>query len=574
MLATKAQGGLRAFKFPFPQEGSGPEDFVEYNTPGVSLTHLKTAFNERYAFAGSTDGSIWIFKLNDKEGRIARQEKDWSFSEEVLVPKSELKESYQLLTELKTKVENLKNDSDIQLRQKDNAHTSKLKEISDKFSIEIDSLKDSTAGLEQDYKSSIEQNRADLLSLRKENNQQLQEVKQSFVEKLESEKNRYASLVDRRNQLEAQWQYRMNQLAAEHQDNTEEIQKYFKKKIDDMSAAIAKKKRDASKYAVKHEENIQEITEDIDRECLEISYAFQNKLKEEKLALQSVQVENLEMKVTFQALVQEVDDHKKQLLDCEKEARRLTECIKKLESDIMGLNLERKEREDTIVDKEKRVYDLKKKNQELEKFKFVLDYKIIELKKQIEPREMEIELLKKQIEEMSLELKGYGLKHLDLEKSLDDLVLKNQAASMRKSTEYWRNQQIKAIMNSVQQDVANAVKYVKDVDQLKRICTRIYHTYRDINEKPSEWAPPDIVSQLSNSGNSQDVPVCIPSKGSRTAKIANLNEDAKARKQLEAQLLLLKKDAEKGKKKLCKDSLKMTQEGMHLNQYRCLTLGS
>jgi hypothetical protein len=40
---------------------------------------------------------------------------------------------------------------------------------------------------------------------------------------------------------------------------------------------------------------------------------------------------------------------------------------------------------------------LKKKNQELEKFKFVLDYKIKELKKQIEPREQDILTMSDQI---------------------------------------------------------------------------------------------------------------------------------------------------------------------------------
>ena len=49
---------------------------------------------------------------------------------------------------------------------------------------------------------------------------------------------------------------------------------------------------------------------------------------------------------------------------------------------------------------EKRIYDLKKKNQELEKFKFVLDYKIKELKKQIEPKEKEIRQMKDQISEV------------------------------------------------------------------------------------------------------------------------------------------------------------------------------
>jgi len=43
---------------------------------------------------------------------------------------------------------------------------------------------------------------------------------------------------------------------------------------------------------------------------------------------------------------------------------------------------------------------LKKKNQELEKFKFVLDYKIQELKKQIEPREDDIKAMKDQTQEV------------------------------------------------------------------------------------------------------------------------------------------------------------------------------
>lgn len=56
-----------------------------------------------------------------------------------------------------------------------------------------------------------------------------------------------------------------------------------------------------------------------------------------------------------------------------------------LEKDIAGLKREIRERDDTIGDKERRIYELKKKNQELEKFKFVLEYKIKELKKQVSP---------------------------------------------------------------------------------------------------------------------------------------------------------------------------------------------
>lgn len=34
------------------------------------------------------------------------------------------------------------------------------------------------------------------------------------------------------------------------------------------------------------------------------------------------------------------------------------------------------ERDSTIEDKERRIYQLKNKNQELEKFKFILDFKV------------------------------------------------------------------------------------------------------------------------------------------------------------------------------------------------------
>lgn len=43
------------------------------------------------------------------------------------------------------------------------------------------------------------------------------------------------------------------------------------------------------------------------------------------------------------------------------------------------------ERQTTIREKDVRIDELKQKTQELEKFKFVLDYKIKELKKDIKP---------------------------------------------------------------------------------------------------------------------------------------------------------------------------------------------
>ena len=50
------------------------------------------------------------------------------------------------------------------------------------------------------------------------------------------------------------------------------------------------------------------------------------------------------------------------------------------------------------------MYELKKNNQELEKFKFVLDYRIKELKMQIEPRETQIAGMTGEIRWMETEI--------------------------------------------------------------------------------------------------------------------------------------------------------------------------
>ena len=60
----------------------------------------------------------------------------------------------------------------------------------------------------------------------------------------------------------------------------------------------------------------------------------------------------------------------------------------------LSLKNELAERQTTIREKDVRIDELKQKTQELEKFKFVLDYKIKELKKDIKPNAEQILTLK------------------------------------------------------------------------------------------------------------------------------------------------------------------------------------
>merc|ERR1712054_316812 len=105
----------------------------------------------------------------------------------------------------------------------------------------------------------------------------------------------------------------------------------------------------------------------------------------------------------------------------EEELRQIKDEADKKQAAIERLNRERdhnireiKERDKTIGDKEQKIYNLKKQNQELEKFKFVLDYKIKELKAQIDPKNDDIAEMKKQIKAMDFELEEYQRKNKQL----------------------------------------------------------------------------------------------------------------------------------------------------------------
>lgn len=71
-----------------------------------------------------------------------------------------------------------------------------------------------------------------------------------------------------------------------------------------------------------------------------------------------------------------------------------------------------------------RINELKKKTQELEKFKFVLDYKIKELKRDIGPREEEIAKMKEQIASMNAEIIHFKRTNENMNLIVKDLVSK------------------------------------------------------------------------------------------------------------------------------------------------------
>ena len=102
---------------------------------------MRISYDDQFLFSVGQDGTLFMFKVTDKDGRGLKREKDITFAEEVLVTKSDLEEKNTLMSELKTRVDELKMENDYQLRLKDMSYGEKIKDLSDKFLQEIEALK-------------------------------------------------------------------------------------------------------------------------------------------------------------------------------------------------------------------------------------------------------------------------------------------------------------------------------------------------------------------------------------------------------------------------------------------------
>jgi cilia- and flagella-associated protein 57 len=112
---------------------------------------------------------------------------------------------------------------------------------------------------------------------------------------------------------------------------------------------------------------------------------------------------------------------------------------------------------------------LKKKTQELEKFKFVLDYKIKELRKMIAPRQTEITALRKETREMDAKLKNYNTMNSNLGFMVEDL--RNRQEAMQDSIKQNRLKRMynDILISKMKTDVYWTVQHIDDFEALQKV---------------------------------------------------------------------------------------------------------
>lgn len=109
----------------------------------------------------------------------------------------------------------------------------------------------------------------------------------------------------------------------------------------------------------------------------------------------------------FREFKQEKEQKQREIDEKNQDYVEQVQTLQQLKAETLVNAQEIKDRDVTLADKWVIIQDLRKKIQELEKFKFVLDYKIKELKREIGPRNEKIQELNEQVNLMRGEYKHF-----------------------------------------------------------------------------------------------------------------------------------------------------------------------
>eukprot|EP00304_Pavlova_gyrans_P012532 CAMPEP_0206035036 /NCGR_PEP_ID=MMETSP1466-20131121/1785_1 /ASSEMBLY_ACC=CAM_ASM_001126 /TAXON_ID=44452 /ORGANISM="Pavlova gyrans, Strain CCMP608" /LENGTH=1327 /DNA_ID=CAMNT_0053409369 /DNA_START=150 /DNA_END=4130 /DNA_ORIENTATION=+ len=478
LFAGMDTGQVRSFKFPLNGEWT---DASVHGAPGPgAVQKMRISYDDSFLFTVGDDGCVYVCEIKDRDGRIGGTKRDkegLGWAEEVLVTKTDLEEKTQQMLELRAKVEDLQSQNDYQLRIKELNHAEKLKEVSDRFTHEVEAARRNYELLLQNKNDSELEFEEKLRQLEARHEQTLQGTESTYQQKIMAEVERYQSLQSEKDMLAERWEEQHALLQEGHERALQELTDEYDTKLQEDALVLENVRKEKAALEATFEETRTQIEEDVDREVHELRTNYEARLAHEKNEALRLKGENGIMNKKFVSLQKEIDEQKEEISALFNNKKELYGQIQSLEKDIVGLKREIKERDETISDKEKRIYDLKKKNQELEKFKFVLDYKIKELKKQIEPREVDIMDMREQIRKMDEELERYHFQNQELDLRIHEQKLRLDGMQREIKTQRTKLSDAAADVHAFKSGLHDTIQHIQDPRRLKEKVKELYQRH-------------------------------------------------------------------------------------------------
>ncbi|XP_012285272.1 cilia- and flagella-associated protein 57 [Orussus abietinus] len=478
MFITCPGGIILSFKCPLQD----PLEYSDFHYHSADTTHILLSDNEQIMISTSRDGSMCFWKVHFPEGKAAMLVKELPYTNEVLISKGDLEEKIQTIKDLTTRMRELETEHAYKMRQTEVQHNDKMREVHQGYCEAIEELRDKIDKLQEDRTNELNNINVEIVKMKTGHEEAMQRMEASYDAKLITEYDKYQAFEERTNAMREDYERRLEELELMRKEELQKTVTKYEAQIHEKNAQLEDTHEEMAHQVRVHEQLKVQIEDDADREIVEIRTNYETLLYEERQNNLKLKGEAGVMRNKYVSGQKEMDELKRQVSHLQREQVQFQKNIQELEKNVVGLKKEIDERDGTIQDKEKRIYELKRNNQELEKFKFVLEYKIRELKNQIDPRDEEIGALKEKIQDMETELVNLHKTNVSLELQLFELREKLAAARREVQAEVEGNKRNQLLLRKIRIDLLDTAGLVQEPHALKIAVINLFHRYSDDEE--------------------------------------------------------------------------------------------
>jgi hypothetical protein len=436
LFAGSERGIIRQFSFPIENHSKT----YDFQVCSGAVTKMRVSSDEQWLFVVSEDSTLSVLQIDGKRNELnsnnsaqnlaspqgksllssggggehsasnlsrSRQDHLLPFAEEILVSQSDLQEKLSILADLQLRVTELTKQNAYELQLREQNYRERLREVTERFHSQLETdkekystLEEAKESLEKQFTARVEQ----LNQLQRDKRFELQHHQQN---KLKQEQERLKDLQRKQETQREQHEAKLSQLKAQFDGEKHDLLSNSEHNLASKHGEKLRQLKEKGAVLREFEETKQLMEADADEEIEELKGNYDKKLSAERIVTLRLKDQNAILKRKFTSLREDIAENLDELAAQREHQSQLYELIDQYEKDIRTHIKEIKERESTIGDKLHRIFELRKKNQELEKFRFVLDYKIAELKRQIQPRKLEMKSLQLQLQQMDNELRQY-----------------------------------------------------------------------------------------------------------------------------------------------------------------------
>ena len=430
---------------------------------------LLITHDDKFLISCGVDGTIIMFDIKDKEaargGGILHDEFKQPCNN-ILVTSREIEELYAQKENLEALLaeEQNSNSSNIDIGVGLEKNIQNLDEEI-KREEEGNSKKQKEALLAKNQKRQAKQ--AELDEVTAECEKQLKELEVWMTMKLTEKQENFKDLTRQTTEARKLAQEKLEEVQDKHRSAMEKELREYENKLQKEVEAKKRLQQDIETIKNKNEATLELIKTEIHNEKEDLEAKYREEVK--NLRNNTIKLKNSahSFQKKKEKHVEAIEAQKEKHEEEKKKLTQLEMNVKKLKGENRNLELTLKEKNNTIINKEKRIYELKRKTQELEKFKYVLDFKIKELKCDIVPREKEIGRLKEKIIFMDNRLKDYNANNNLLGHVVEDLEKEQEKLQKRIQHQKLTLRTQKAGVRLFKNSLYDAVQHILDYETLK-----------------------------------------------------------------------------------------------------------